>query len=237
MYHTLSNVQRGEAVTLQQYIDNRSENIRVGLRSITFTAGWYNVEEGESVSYRLSGGAATEVPVGPGLYSFQQLADIIEEGASPLTTLTLNPLNGLAVLDIASPESILLTDGLLTLLGITDGLGEIWLDSGEYIGDYPVDFAGEKMLRVHLEEINASENFADGAPSTILATVGTNRPSFGDVCTVRVEYPEFKNFRGGTVSELKITIRDEVGKKIENHNMPIYVTLALHKGRYCNSFS
>ena len=50
MFQTISNIQRGDAVSLQQYIDNRGGDLRVGLRSITYTVGWFMVREGESIS-------------------------------------------------------------------------------------------------------------------------------------------------------------------------------------------
>ena len=52
MFLTLTNVQSGGAVSLLQYIDNRSGNVRVGLRSVTYTVGWYNVGARESISWR-----------------------------------------------------------------------------------------------------------------------------------------------------------------------------------------
>ena len=52
MFQTLSNVQSGEAIRLQQCIDNRGGNLRIGLRTITYTVGWYNIEDGESISWR-----------------------------------------------------------------------------------------------------------------------------------------------------------------------------------------
>jgi len=52
MFETLSNVQSGEAIRLQQCIDNRSGNLRIGLRTLTYTVGWYNIEDGESISWR-----------------------------------------------------------------------------------------------------------------------------------------------------------------------------------------
>jgi len=39
MSHTLTNVQDGAAVHLQQPINNQNGNLRVGLRSITYTVG------------------------------------------------------------------------------------------------------------------------------------------------------------------------------------------------------
>ena len=57
MFHTLTDVGEG-AVPLQQYIDNREGDLHVGLKSITFAMGWYNVEAGEAFSWRATGGAA-----------------------------------------------------------------------------------------------------------------------------------------------------------------------------------
>ena len=54
MFQVLTNVQTGEAVSLQQYIDNRNGDLTaglsVGLRSITYKVGWYKVNAGESFS-------------------------------------------------------------------------------------------------------------------------------------------------------------------------------------------
>jgi len=52
MFQTLANVQSGEAIRLQQCIDNRGGNLRIGLRSITYTVGWNNIEDDESISWR-----------------------------------------------------------------------------------------------------------------------------------------------------------------------------------------
>jgi hypothetical protein len=52
MSQTLTNVQYAEALSLQQYIDNRDGNMCVCLRSITYTIGWYNVDKGESIFWR-----------------------------------------------------------------------------------------------------------------------------------------------------------------------------------------
>ena len=51
MFFMLTNVQSG-AVALQEPIDNRNGNLRVGLRSITYMVGLYNVGAGESISWR-----------------------------------------------------------------------------------------------------------------------------------------------------------------------------------------
>ena len=222
MFHTLSNVQRGEAIPLQRCIDNRDGRLSVGLRSITFAAGWYNIEHGEKFSWRSTGGPEETLNIPPGLYGFDRLKEVLK-GASH--TLTACGENGLITLTVAPKRGIRLSDGLLALLGLDDGLGGVWLDAGVYTGDRPVNFATRQMLWVHLEELNTSENIANGAPSTLLAGIGLGRHAFGDINTVRMECPEYKRLRDGTISELKVSIRDASGKAISNQDLPIHVTL------------
>ena len=228
MFHMLSDVQRGEAVPLQQYIDNRDGDLYNGLKSITFAVGWYNIEQGETFSWRSTGGSEETLNIPPGLYGFDRLKEVLR-GTIPTHTLTVSRANGLITLTVAPGHRILLSDGLLTLLGLDDGLGGVWLDTGVYTGDRPVNFATRHMLWIHLEEINTAENNVDGTPSTLLTSIGLGCHAFGDINTVRMECPEYKRLRDGTVGELKVSIRDASGKAISNQDLPIHVTLAVIK--------
>ena len=233
MFHTLTNVQTGAPVPLQQYIDNRKGDLCVGLKSITFAVGWFNIEEGETFSTRDNGGSEITINIPPGLYSFEQLKAVLEESLNITTrSLEVSRVNGLITLTVANGWEVLLSDGLLALLGLDNGLGGVWLDAGVYTGDRPVNFAARQMLWVHLEEINTTFNIVDGAPSTLLTSIGLGCPAFGDIKTVRMEVPEYKRLRDGTVGELEITIRDASGKKIANHDLPIHVTLAVVKNEH-----
>ena len=226
MSHTLSDVQRGEATRLQRCIDNCKGRLYIGLRSITFAVGWYNIEQGETFSWRSAGGAEETLNIKPGLYWFDRLKEVLDEAsATPTHTLEVDKVNGLITLTVASGIEVLLSDGLLKLLGLDDGLGGTWLDAGVYIGDRPINFAKRQVLRVHLDEISTTENTIDGAPSTLLTSVGVGDHAFGDISTVRFEHPEYKRLRTGTFAELKVSIRDKTGKVISNHGLPIDVTL------------
>jgi hypothetical protein len=122
------------------------------------------------------------------------------------------------------------SDGLLTLLGLDDGLGGKTLDAGTYTGDRPVNFARTKTLNVHLEQVKTSQNVINGAPSTLLATVGLGRRQFfGAVNTLRFEHPEFKHLEDGTISELRVVIRDDQGQYLDNHDLPISSTLEISR--------
>ena len=129
-------------------------------------------------------------------------------------------------LTIPENEEILFTDQLLVLLGLDDGLNGQWLAAGEYIGDRPVNFQNVRNLYVHLDQINSSSNFVNGAPSNLLTTVGVSDKKFGDIHTFRIFNPEFKRLRGGTINELKISIRGQYSNLIET-NLPISTTLEI----------
>ena len=49
MYYTLTNVQRSNAIDLAEYIDNRCGKKTIGMRSITYTVGWENIESKISI--------------------------------------------------------------------------------------------------------------------------------------------------------------------------------------------
>ena len=222
MFHILTNVQNNETKSLQVPIDNRRGGLKIGLRSITYTVGWFNVGENQEISNLTS---TKEVP--PGLYGVKDLQTIIHEFTNAV--LDINRANGLVSLTIPENEEIRLTDQLLILLGLDDGLNGRALTAGEYISDRPVNFTNIRNLYVHLDQVNSNSNFINGAPSNLLTTVGVsdkNFERFGDIHTFRIISPEFKRLQNGTISELKISILDEYSKVIET-NLPISITLEI----------
>ena len=233
----LTNVQSG-AVALQEPIDNRNGNLRVSLRSITYMVGWYNVGAGESISWRAPSNNESRRPrprsttVAPGLYGIEDLIKLLEEAAndrSARIAISTNRLNGLLTLTVTNGWEVQITNGLLTLLGLEDGRGGRWLVSGAYDGDRPVNFTTTKSLHVHLNQLNTTKNFVDSAQSTLLTSVGIGRHAFGDIHTVSIPNPEFKRLCGGTLVELKVEIREDSGELLNNHSLPIAVTLEIQQ--------
>ena len=78
MFQTLSNVQSGDAVQLQQSIENSKGNLRVGLRSISYTVGWYNTNY-DYIYWKLTGNTALDDirAITPGRFSLTMIMDII----------------------------------------------------------------------------------------------------------------------------------------------------------------
>ena len=243
MILTFTNVQRCEAIPIQQPIDNQNGSLRIGLRSITLTVGWYNIEKVEKILVKANDNEPpTSRMIEPGLYSFKQLKDAMEGWEKSHTPpklpakndrkdrkgldsidLTVSSTTGLISMTTLCPYR--LSDRLLEMLGLDDGLDGQWLQPGTYTGDRPVNFFETKVLCVHLEEINTTDNLVDGTRSTLLASVGVGCPSFGDVQTIYINNPEYKRLSCGTLSKMKISIKDVFGKSIDNHQLPIYLTL------------
>ena len=63
-------------------------------------------------------------------------------------------------------------------------------------------------------------------PSTVLAVVPVENKEFGEISMMRLEHPEYKCLTNGTITELKLEIRDENNNKIINH-LPINCILEI----------
>jgi len=218
MFLTVTNIQSGEAVQLQQCIDNLGGNLRISLRTLTYIVGWHNVEAGQTISWRpaVERSRINNYSFAPGLYTFAHFRNIVRRLRSNIS-LSLDNASGLIKLQIPPEWVVKFTDGLLNLMGLDDGLNGQWLETGVYDGDRPADFAGPKALHIHLDQISTTENWLNGAPSRLLCLVPivSGRRNiimplrFGDINAVRFQYPELKRLTAGMINELKFTVRDD----------------------------
>ena len=150
MYHTISNINK--TINLQQYIDNKYGTKRIGLKSFTYTIGWYNL-----IDEYIQKETDRPIRLASGLYSFQQIADIFQ---SNNITLSANETNGKVLL--TTPVDLKISKGLKEMLGLRN---KRRLNANQtYEGGIPLNFAPYKQLYVHLEQINSANNFFDGAP-------------------------------------------------------------------------
>lgn len=201
--------------------------MRIGLRSITYTVGWYNLETQEIlVRVGNSGGITTPLYITAGLYSFTAIQELLEQ-AHPGISILVSRYDGIAQLSIPTAVDIKFTDQMCAILAIDDGLGGQWLDPGTYVGDRPVSFAPVRALHVHLEQLDTFRNCIDGRPSSLLTTVGIGEHVFGDIATVWIESPALKAIQNGPISELKVVIRDDTGALLDNHDLPISIVLEI----------
>lgn len=208
MYHTISNINK--TIISQQYIDNKCGNKRIGLKSFTYTMGWYNLVDEYIHKNKITNG----------YYSFQQIEDIFE---SNNITLSVNETNGIA--SLITPDELRISKGLRLILGFKNK--KIFSANETHYGERTIDFAPYKQLYVHLEQINSAYNFFDGAPSNILGVVSVENKAFGDIVHTHFSNPEYKQLAHGEFSELSISVCDENGQKINNNGFPISCVLEI----------
>ena len=213
MYHTISHINK--TINLQQYIDNKYGIKRIGLKSFTYTIGWYNL-----IDEYIQKETDRPIRLASGLYSFKQIADIFQ---SNNITVSVNETSGIVLL--TTPVDLKISKGLKEMLGLRN---KRRLNANQtYEGEIPLNFAPYKQLYVHLEQINSAYNFFDGAPCNILGVVSVENKSFGDIVHTHFSNPEYKQLAHGDISELSISVCDKNGQKINNNGLPINCVLEI----------
>ena len=213
MYHTISNI--NNTVNLQQYIDNREGKKQVGLKSFTYALGWYNV-----VNEYVQKTGERPHRIEDGYYSFQQIADIF---SSLNISLTVNENNGIA--SLTTDNELKISEGLKLMLGFDNK--RKFEANITHFGNKCLDFATVKSLYIHLEQLNTSQNYFNGTPSTVLTVVPIGNKEYGDIVSVRFEHPEYKYLSNGAITELEISVRDEHNHKINNRGLSMSAVLEI----------
>jgi hypothetical protein len=219
MFFTITNTQ--QPIRLESPIDNKSGNLKIGLKSITMWVGYYNVQEKDRFKWVRTGEQTMNVQINPGLYSFYELAKIFTD-AVPDLALDVNTVNGLAELFIPENIEIQLPQQIKNLLGLQD---KGWLQTGEYVGDDAVSFL-PKILHVNLEELSTTNNIVDGKPSQLLELIPLSSEQFGYSTTVNFPHPSYKQLQTGDINEFNVDLFIS-GKVLNNHNQPIYLTFEI----------
>ena len=213
MYHTISNIDN--TINLQQYIDNRDGNKRVGLKSFTYALGYYNIL-GQYVQ------KTGERPhrIQDGFYSFNQIVDVFQ-GLN--IALSVDETNGIA--SLVTDNELKISKGLKLMLGFGDK--RKFQATTTHVGSKCLDFATVKSLYIHLEQLNTSQNYFNGTPSTVLAVVPIENKEYGDIVSVRFENPEYKYLSNGTLAEFELSVRDLYNQKIDNSGLPMSAVLEI----------
>ena len=121
----MSNVQRGDAVQLQQSVDNSDGNFYVGLMSINYTLGWYNIDTAENALILWNTDPESNLPFSsqfiisdnPGLWSYTALAEKINAFSNGCN-IQLNKTTGKITLIVNSNYAITFSSKLANMLGI-----------------------------------------------------------------------------------------------------------------------
>ena len=131
--------------------------------------------------------------------------------------MSVNETNGRVLL--GTPSELKISKRLKSMLGFQ--VKGCFCPKQTYQGDRPLDFAVIKSLYVHLSDINESHNYLSGSPSDVLAVIPIENKSCGDIVTVRFEHPEFQRLKNGTITELKLVVKDEKNNVVDNHGLPL----------------
>lgn len=190
-------------------IDNTKGNLKVGLKSITYTIGWYNINKQIQIS---------NLVIEPGLYSFQDLKEMLEENLS----LSLTKLSHNGKVKLERRRGIDFGSILNNLFKFPLG------PNANVTSSEPINDLYMPNLKVHLRQLDTLKNFENGKPSDLLKIVRLDHQyEYGDFRTIEYEFPEMIPLWRGMITEFDLSIKDKNNKVIDNHNLPIGVTLKI----------
>ena len=188
---------------------------------------WYNTDEGTSfLEWHHNNSLTKLVKVPPGLYGFKELKAVLESGESDVT-LEAGTVIGIVKLMIGEGWERKLPRSLTTFLGISDKWRDHWNTSGTYVGERRFNFTIPKTMFVHLDQMDTSANYVDGAPSTLLQAIPTGRVGCGDIDDFAFPQPLRKPLERGTISELKLSLCDKNNRPIDNNGLAVVVTVEI----------
>ena len=230
IFQRVSNVQSGDTVILQQSIDNAHDNKYVGLKSISCTIGWYNINAPSIVEY-IHNGNTYLYTIDPGLYSLNELINLFNQLNSGLTCNVPLGKDGIIALRIASGYTLHIQPDIVNVFGLDPTSFTLHV-GGTFLGVKIANSAIYSSLHVRLDQLNSTNNINDGAPSSVLAEIPISSGSLGDVNTIFIEKPLFKRLNSGLINELKVAIFDEYGTQINNHGLQISIVLEIRKNEH-----
>ena len=224
-YHVLTGLV-GDAVTLEDGIDNECGHKQIGLREITYVTGWYNISAalGNNIfSVRAtSTSKTTHITVLDGYYNVHTLEAVVS-AAMPGFSVSVNHPTGRVILTLSDASYQLDLASTAAIWGFNGSAG--WKGAGTYTSDAVPGFFNKRNLYVHLNEINTTGSTLNGRNSTLLRIIPTSGESYGESRTVTFEKPQFRRLRVGSVQELTVRILDNNSLDISANTQPFCVTL------------
>ncbi len=174
------------------------------------------MQPGEFVAWKNS--TRGKKAVGPGLYCFDQLAELVS-GTVPGLVLSVDKATGVITSVVPDHCKFQFSSGLASLLGLPTG----WLATGAHTGASSINM-WPRALHLYLDQLSCSHNVVDGTPSTLLNIVHCPSTQFGCSYSVEFHSPHFKRLQSGTIGELNIRVTDG-HRAIDNHACPIALVL------------
>lgn len=217
--------------TLPQPIDNRNGQLKIGIRSIGYWVGIYNIYEDQPCRWGRSGEDGTDFTIKPGLYNFKEISRDLRKAVKGLN-LVLNKTNGIIELSIPGGVILWLPEAVKYMIGLED---DQWLQ-GDYVGDKPVEFVPAGGISIYLDEISTTDNYSTSKSgniinSNLLGHIPMLSENFGQYFSLYYDNPTFVNLTTGLINQLefrfKLGWRNGVQHKLNNHSMPISLELEI----------
>ena len=201
MYITVSDLSK--PLDLLIPIDNRNSDLCIALRSITYCIDWWNSSKG-----------------------LLNVNDVFKKFLNENeATASFDDTTGIvSIMPPKGKRNILITNKeFLPLVKI-----KIGGCTAPCYGYTAVDLMPVKSLNIHCNQINTTNNFFDGKPSSILANVPVMDNIFGNMQTYQFNNPMYKKLGNGTISVLEFSILDQNNKEITHHSeVPISAVIEI----------
>ena len=206
MYVTLTDIQKGEPVSLPSCIENRERGFGVALCALTYYPEWYNISSALKNDTFVIGVESHVVPAG--YYNVCELAKHFEPHG---VKLELNAPTGRCKIS-TSGKFLRLSKGLSQSLGfdITTVKPEQVLTASRQ-----PELAVHREVFVHLRELSTSENLLNGKPSTLLYSVSVENTSCGGGRTVSITNRMYKRLASGAVPQVTVQVLDKCDRILD----------------------
>jgi len=217
--------------TLPASLDNSEGRLKIGIKSVGFWVGLYNIYEKQRCSYVRNAEAHASFTIQPGLYNFKEISRDLRKAVKGLN-ISLDKNTGL--IDLSIPENVLLylPEPVRYMLGLDD---DDWLH-GDNIGDRPVEFLPARGVNIYLNKLSTSKNFsADKSGHIISSNLLGNIPmlseNFGQYVYLHYDNPIFIDLAAGEINqlefELKLYWQSGNQDQLNNHSMPVSLELEI----------
>ena len=187
MYITVDDIKN--EISLDNPIDNRNGDKKVGLIRAYFVYSFYNVEKDEKI--HLKNGSTLLVK--RGCYTIKDI-EKVSSGKVKYDSLT-----GKSVIDSTISR---FEPYMNKILGISNG-------------NYVDTLLSKKMFSFKINKLSTTDNILNGKPSDALFTGYLNKDiSFGDIVYFEPANIQYKKLVNGVIDQLKVSLVDGDGNEI-----------------------
>ena len=213
-------------------IDNRNGHLKIGIKSIGYWVGFYNIYEEQTCYLGRQGQGNTVFKIKPGLYNFKEFSRMLRKKV-PGLNLALNKITGLIDLTLPEGVDVWFPDAVKYMIGLDDN--DRWL-RGSYVGDRPVEFLPAGGISIYLNELSTTKNLYSRESeniinSNLLGNIPMLSENFGQYFSIQYEKPIFIDLKASEINQFefisKLHWRNNVQHDLNNHSLPISLELKI----------